>query len=92
MFDFHGATNEQYDEVCRALNGGQPLRSLAEWPGGGYLSHVAGATPEGLRVLDVWDSLEKFQTFGEKLMPLLQEAGIQPAEPTVFPAHNFVKE
>jgi len=25
-------------------------------------------------------------------MPLLQEAGIQPAEPTVFSAHNFVKE
>jgi hypothetical protein len=92
IFDFHGATNEQYDEVCRALNGGQPLRSLAEWPGGGCLSHVAGATSEGLRVLDVWDSLEKFQAFGEKLMPLLQEAGIQPAEPTVFPVHNFVKE
>jgi hypothetical protein len=92
IFDFHGVTNEQYDEVCRALNGGHPLRSLADWPGGGCLSHVAGATPEGLRILDVWDSLEKFQAFGEKLMPLLQEAGIQPAEPTVFPAHNFVKE
>jgi hypothetical protein len=92
IFDFRGATNEQYAEVCRALNGGQPLRSLAEWPGGGCLSHMAGATPEGLRVLDVWDSLEKFQAFGEKLMPLLQKAGIQPAEPTVFPAHNFVKE
>jgi len=53
----------------------------------------AGADqPEGLRVLDVWDSLEKFRAFGEKLMPLLQEAGIQPAEPTVFPAQNFVKE
>jgi hypothetical protein len=25
IFDFHGATNEQYDEVCRALNGGQPF-------------------------------------------------------------------
>jgi hypothetical protein len=35
---------------------------------------------------------EKFQAFGEKLTPLLQEAGIQPAEPTVFPAHNFVKK
>jgi hypothetical protein len=92
MFNFQGATNEQYDEVCRALNNGQPLRSLAEWPGGGILSHVAGATPEGLCVLDVWESPEKFQVFGEKLMPLLQQAGIRPAEPVVFPAHNFVKE
>jgi hypothetical protein len=92
IFDFQGATNEQYDEVCRALNNGQPLRSLADWPGGGCLSHVAGATPEGLRVLDVWESPEKFQAFGEKLMPLLQQAGIKPAEPVVVPAHNFVKE
>jgi len=53
---------------------------------------VAGATPEGLRVLDVWESPEKFQAFGQKLMPLLQQAGIKPAEPIVFPAHNFVKE
>jgi hypothetical protein len=92
IFDFQGATNEQYDEVCRALNNGQPLRSLADSPGDGCLSHVADATPEGLRVLDVWESPEKFQAFGENLMPLLQQAGIKPAEPVVFPDHNFVKE
>jgi hypothetical protein len=49
-------------------------------------------TPDGLRVVDVWESPEKFQAFGEKLMPLAQQAGLQPAEPIVFPAHNFASQ
>jgi len=91
-FNFPGATIEQYEQVCRGINNGQPMRALADWPGGGCLSHAAGATPEGLRVTDVWESPEKFQAFGEMLMPHLAQAGIEPAEPTVFPVHNFVKE
>jgi hypothetical protein len=43
-------------------------------------------------VLDVWESAEKFQAFGEKLMPLIQQAGLKPDEPIVFPAHNFVNQ
>lgn len=92
FFNFPGATTEQYDEVCRGLNNGQPLRSLSDWPGDGCLAHLAGATPEGLHIADVWESPEKFQAFGEKLMPLAQQAGIQLTEPVVFPVHNFVKE
>jgi hypothetical protein len=92
IFNFPGATIDQYEEVCRGINNGQPMRALADWPGGGCLSHTAGATPEGLRVTDVWESPEKFQAFGEMLMPHLAQAGIQPAEPTVFPVHNFVNE
>ena len=41
IFNFPGGTTEQYDEVCRGLNNGQPMRSLADWPGGGCLSHAA---------------------------------------------------
>jgi hypothetical protein len=32
----------------------------------------------------------KFQAFGEKLMPLLQQAGINPVRPVFFSVHNFV--
>jgi hypothetical protein len=92
IFSFPGGTTDQYDEACRALNGGRPMRSLADWPGGGCLSHAAGATPEGLQVIDVWESAEKFQAFGETLMPIIQKVGLHPAEPIVFPAHNFVRE
>jgi hypothetical protein len=92
IFNFPGGTTQQYDEIGRGLNNGQPLRSLAEWPGGGCLSHVVGATRGGLCVLDVWESAEKFQAFGEKLMPLIQQAGLKPDEPVVFPVHNFVRQ
>ena len=73
IFNFPGGTTEQDDEVCRELNNGQPLRSLADWPGGGCLSHVVGATPDGPCVLDVWESAEKFQAFGDTLVPLIQQ-------------------
>ncbi len=92
VFRFPGATVEQYDEVCRELNNGQPLRSLSDIPGGGCLSHAAGAAADGLYVTDVWDSAEKFQAFGEKLMPLAQQAGLKPDEPVVFPVHNLVNQ
>ena len=92
IFKFPGGTVEQYEEVCREVNNGQPMRSLTDWPGGGCLSHTAGATADGFYVLDVWESPEKFQAFGERLMPLVQQAGLKPDEPLVFPAHNFVNQ
>ena len=43
-------------------------------------------------VSEIWDSREHFEAFGEKLMPLLAEAGIEfSAEPDVFEVHNMVK-
>ena len=43
-------------------------------------------------MLDVWESAEKFQAFGGKLMPFMQQAGLKPDKPIVFPAHNFVDQ
>ena len=93
IFSFPGGTVEQYEAVCREVTGGKPMMSsLADWPDGGCLAHTAGVAPDGLTVVDVWESPEKFQAFGEKLMPLVRKAGLQPDEPIVYPAHNFVKE
>jgi hypothetical protein len=92
IFRFPGGTTEQYEAVTQGLNNGRPMRALADWPGGGCLSHVAGTTPDGLYVLDVWESPEKFQAFGATLMPLIQQAGLKPDEPVVFPVHNFVRQ
>jgi hypothetical protein len=41
-------------------------------------------------VFDVWDSQESFAAFGETLMPILAEAGIDPGEPMVSPVHNII--
>ena len=90
-FNFPGATLDQYDEVCRRLNNGQPLRSLSDWPGGGCLEHSVWQEESGaLSVFDVWESPEAFERFGEKLVPLLSEVGITPTEPHIAPLHNFV--
>jgi hypothetical protein len=90
-FNFQGATLDQYDEACRRLNNGQPMRALSDWPGGGCLAHTAWQEESGaLGVFDVWQSPEAFEQFGEKLMPILSEVGITPAEPHVVPLHNFV--
>ena len=70
-FSFADATLDQYDEACRRLNDGQPMRALSDWPGGGCLEHSAWAEESGsLNVFDVWESPEAFQQFGEKLMPI----------------------
>ena len=90
-FNFENTTLEQYDEVCRKLNNGQPLRKLSDWPGGGCLAHAAWNEASGaLGVFDVWESAEAFQRFGEKLMPIAGDAGIPQTEPHIVPLHNFV--
>ncbi len=34
---------------------------------------------------------EKFEAFGEKLMPILAEVGIQPGAPEILEVHKIVK-
>jgi hypothetical protein len=92
-FDFPGVTSQQYDQLCRNLNDGQPLTSLADFHRAGYLivSHVAGPTPDGgWRVVDVWESAEALGRFRQKLMPLLEQVGIPGVAPQVLPVHNVV--
>ena len=38
----------------------------------------------------MWDSREKFEAFGERLMPLLAEIGIDPGEPEILEVYNTV--
>jgi len=85
-----GGTREQYQEVGARLTGGSALNSLSDWPREGILSHAAGPTEDGWRVVDVWESEEAFQRFGEVIGPILQEVGL-PGVPQTFPLENFVK-
>jgi hypothetical protein len=55
----------------------------------GLLVHVAGQGPSGFRVVDVWESEESFQRFGEKLMPVLKAVGVE-GQPEIYPAHTLV--
>ena len=65
------------------------MESTSDWPVPGMLVHVAGQTANGFRVVDVWESEDAFRQFGEKLMPILKEVGIEGA-PEIYPALAFV--
>lgn len=90
VHDSPGATQEQYEQVGARLTGGHGLKSLSDWPVEGILSHTAGPTDDGWRVIDVWESEEAFQRFGEKIGPVLEELGY-PGQPQIFAVDNFVK-
>ena len=92
VFDFPGVTSDQYDQLCRRLNSGAPLKTLDDFRRVGYevVAHMAGPTPDGWRVIDVWNSDEALERFRATLMPLLDEVGIPRIAPQVKPLHNLV--
>ena len=54
--------------------------------------HVCFGADGDLRVSEIWDSREQFEAFGEKLMPVLADAGIEfSGEPEVYEAHSLTK-
>lgn len=87
---FEGITQEQYEESVRKLAPDKSrLESPSDWPVEGLLAHAAGQGPNGFRVVDVWESDDAFRSFGEHLIPILREIGVQ-GEPEVYHAHTFV--
>ena len=78
-------SKERYDEGVRRLE------EAGELPADGLDYHVCFEVDGELRVSEIWDSHEKFEAFGERLMPILAEVGIDPGEPKVFEVHNVIK-
>ena len=80
------ATTEQYDESLRRL------QEQGEFPPEGMEYHVCFLAPDGnIRVSEIWDSREQLQAFGQRLMPLLAEIGIDPGEPEILDIYNIVR-
>jgi hypothetical protein len=77
-------TAEQYDESVRRLQ-------EEEWPPDGLEYHVCFGTDGNLRVSEIWDSREQLDAFGERLMPILADIGIEPGEPEIVEIHNIVR-
>lgn len=57
----------------------------------GRLFHVAFGPHDALRVSDVWDTQENFERFGQVLMPILQEVGVDPGTPEIIEVYNTIK-
>ena len=75
--------------MARKLAGKDRMESPSDWPVEGSIFHTAGQGENGFRVVDVWESEEAFQAFGEHLGPIIEEVGVT-AQPEVYPAHAFV--
>jgi len=78
-------TAPQYDETVRRLG------EVGDWPPDGLEYHVCFGTDPTLRVSEIWDSREQLEAFGERLMPVLSEVGIDPGEPEVVEIHSIVR-
>jgi hypothetical protein len=78
-------TAAQYDESVRKLE------AAGVFPPDGLDYHVCFGSEGNLRVSEIWDSREQLDAFGEKLMPVLAEVGIEPGEPELMEIHNIVK-
>jgi hypothetical protein len=79
-------TTQKYDECVSRLE------SQGDFPPDGLEYHVAFGSDGNFRVSEIWDSQEKFEAFGPRLMPLLAELGIELAgDPEIIEVYNVIK-
>ena len=80
------ATLEQYNESIRRLEDAGLL------PPDGHEYHIVFGTDGNLRVSEIWDSPEQLRAFGDKLMPILSDLGIElDGEPEILEVHNIIR-
>jgi hypothetical protein len=79
------ATAAQYDEIIRRLDAtgaGKPA---------GRLYHACFGSGDKLQVFDIWESQQAFDKFGETMIPIVQEVGVDLGQPIVEPVHNLIQ-
>ena len=77
--DIAGADFETYQRIMKEIGDTRPT---------GLVTHVAGATDTGMRIIDVWESDEAQQHFlSERLLPARQRVldgmGVDPVTPRI---------
>lgn len=80
-----GMTKNQYNETIKRLE----AAGAGKFAGRTY--HFCYGTDESRFVTDVFDSLESFQAFGQILMPILQELGIDVGQPDINEVLNSIE-
>ena len=80
-------TEKDYNQVNEKLRA-----QVGEDMPDGMVMHVLFGTDGDLKISEIWDSQEQWQAFGEKLNPILEEAGAQTSgPPEVFEVVNLAK-
>ncbi|GAO42033.1 hypothetical protein [Flavihumibacter petaseus] len=81
QFTSPGMTSKQYDQVW------DELRKAGQEHPDGLLHHVGAQQGNNWVVVDVWESEERFNKFGETLMPILKKIGVNFAPPVITPVY-----
>jgi hypothetical protein len=80
-------TADKYDESIRRHE-----EDGIKLPPDGMDYHVCFGSEGNLRVSEIWDSREQLEAYGEQLMPILADVGIElSGEPEVLEVHNIIK-
>ena len=79
-------TGDKYDEALRKHES-----TGVEFPPEGMSHHVCFGPDGNLAVSEIWDSREQLEAYGERLMPILKEVGIEfSSEPEILEVRNIV--
>ena len=80
-----GFNKDKYDEAIRKLE-----EAGAAAPTG-RTYHVALESDGAIQVFDIWESQEAFEAFGQTLIPILAELGVDPGQPMAAEVHNVIQ-
>ena len=84
--DFPGATLEQYDQILEKM-GLEPGGSTPD----GAIFHWVTQTPQGVRIVDVWETQEAFDKFAEEQIgPYSQEVGLPEPKVEFVEVYNYL--
>lgn len=84
-FTPQGMNQEKYAEIMKrldAVGAGSPP---------GRLHHTCYGDKSALRVTDVYDTPQSFESFGNVLVPILTSLGVDVGRPDVVEVHNIVR-
>lgn len=78
-----GVSKEQYQQTFQEIASDQTAPA-------GLRYHLAGATPDGMCIVEVWESRDALNAFfGSRVKPVMDEAGIV-YEPSFFDVVNEI--
>jgi hypothetical protein len=83
-FSGNGMSAAKYDECIKLLK----KAGVGHPSGRSY--HASFGPKDNLMVFDVWTSQAAFDKFGKTLMPILQQLGLDPGQPSVMPVHKVI--
>ena len=88
VMDFVGATLPQFDRLLESM------RLSPDGPGmTGSLFQWSRQTPDGVRVIEVWESHDHFDVFlREEIEPHLAEVGLREPEITTYEVHSYLTQ